>query len=67
MPLGQHHTINLPPNDELGGCDDSTNQIRKKSEFILLCWSQDPWAWTWDILFFWVFGHTGHVPAPNRL
>ena len=39
----------------------------KKSEFILLGWSQQPWAWTWDILFFLVFSHTGHVPAPSLL
>ena len=30
MSLRQRYTINLPPNDELGGCDDSTNQICKK-------------------------------------
>ena len=35
MPVGQRYPVNLLLTYELGGCDYSTDQIRKKSEFKL--------------------------------
>ena len=60
MLFRQRCPINPLPNDKLGGCDDSTNQIHLKKVSLpnsIVFYGRGTFCWLW------LFGHAGHMPS----